>query len=147
MASILDVLAPSRVPDTQGVRRRGPADLEASIRHDIQLLLNTRRPPSELTEGFVHLPASILNYGLTDYAFSKMEAEQRREAARHIEEVLTKFEPRLTAIRVESLEPEEGRTLVRFNIFARIRGPNGESESDFRNAFEWTTGHHEVSNS
>ena len=147
MASIMDVLAPSRVPDTEGVRRRGPADLEASIRHDIQLLLNTRRPPSELTDGFTHLPGSILNYGLRDFAFSKMESEQRQEAARHIEEILTRFEPRLTAIRVEPLEPEPGRTLVRFNIFARIRGPNGEMESDFRNSFEWTTGHHEVSNS
>lgn len=147
MASFLDVLASSRVPDTHGVRRNGPADLEASIRHDIQLLLNTRRPPAELTDGFSHLPVSILNYGLMDFAFSKMESEQRAQVARHIEEVLTRFEPRLTAVRVEALDPEPMQTIVRFHISARVRGPNGDSESDFHNSFEWTTGHHEISTS
>ena len=147
MASFLDILAPSRVPDTSGVgRRSGPADLESSIRHDIQSLLNVRRPPDSIAEGFVELPRSILMFGLRDYAFAEMEnREQRERVARHIEEVLSAFEPRLAGIRVESQDPERMETVVKFRIFASIRGPGGDLQSDFHNTFEWTTGHHEVS--
>lgn len=145
MPSFLDILAPSRVPDTQGIGRRdGPADLEASIGHDLQTLLNARRPPDEFTEGLVELTRSILNFGLRDYAFAEMETREQRDlVARHIEEVLAAFEPRLTDVRVEPLDPEAQRMTVKFRIQAHIRGTNGEA--DFQNAFEWTTGHHEVS--
>jgi len=147
MASILDILAPSRVPDTAGIeRRRGPAGIEASVRHDLQVLLNARRPPDEFTDGFSELPRSILNFGLHDYAFSEMESREKRDVvARHIETVLAALEPRLIAIRVESQDPNDMETVVRFRIFARLRGPNGDADSDFQNSFEWTTGHHEVS--
>ena len=147
MASFLDILAPSRVPDVEGIgRRSGPADLESSIRFDLQSLLNTRRPPDSYTVGFPELPTSILNYGLRDFAFAKLEERAERDAvAHHIESVIAVFEPRLTAVRVIALDPEPMKTIVNFRISARIRGPNGEAEAAFDNVFEWTTGHHEVS--
>jgi len=147
MPSYMDILAPSRVPDTEGIgRRSGPASLESCIRHDIQSLLNARRAPDAFTAGFAELPTSILNYGLRDYAFAEMETREQRElVARHIEAVLSVFEPRLSAVHVESQDPEVMRTVVNFRIAARVRGPSGESESGFQNTFEWTTGHHEVS--
>ena len=144
MASFLDILVPSRVPDTRGTgRRAGPPDLETCIRYDIHVLLNARRPPDEFTDGFVHLPTSVINYGLKDYAFSDMkDREQRNEAARHIAEVIARFESRLTDIRVEVADPSDMDTKLHFRIFARLHGSRGES--DFQNEFEWTTGHHEV---
>jgi type VI secretion system lysozyme-like protein len=159
MPSFLDILVPSRVPDTGGVRRSGPADVESSIRHDIQVLLNARRPSNEFwrnaceTESGateddldrVHqeLRSSVFNFGVNDFAFADMkDREQRAEAARHIAAVIVRFEPRLTDVRVEAEDPEEMETRLRFRIFARLRGTNGES--DFHNVFEWTTGHHEV---
>ena len=149
MPSFLDILAPSRVPDTQGVgRRSGPADIESCIRFDMESLLNARRAPDAYTEGFVELPRSITNYGLRDYAFAEMESREQRElVARHIEDVLAIHEPRLTAVHVESQDPEPLQTVVTFKITARLRGPGGESVSGFQNAFEWTTGHHEVTSS
>ena len=149
MPSFLDILAPSRVPDTEGIgRRSGPADIESCIRFDMESLLNARRAPDAYTEGFVELPRSITNYGLRDYAFAEMESREQRElVARHIEDVLAIHEPRLTAVHVESQDPEPLQTVVNFKITARLRGPGGESVSGFQNTFEWTTGHHEVSSS
>lgn len=153
MASFLDILAPSRVPDTQGIgRRTGPADLESCIRFDIQTLLNARRPPEEFTAGFAELPASMINFGLRDYAFAEMESEERVLVAKHIEDVLSNYEPRLISVKVDpkdvnESDPNRRMTIVSFLIAARIRGPAGESSSGFENTFEWTTGHHEVSTS
>jgi type VI secretion system lysozyme-like protein len=144
MPSFLDILAPSRVPDTHGVSRRdGPADIESCIQHDLQTLLNARRPPDEFTAGFTELVSSILTYGLKDFAFTEMESREKRElVARHIESVIAAFEPRLVDVRVEALDPEQMETKVRFHITASIRGSGVDSA--FNNTFEWTTGHHEV---
>lgn len=144
MASFIDILAPSRVEGSD--RRSGPAELELCVRHDLQALLNARRPPDSFTDGFLELPRSVINFGIRDYAFSVMEDRAQRESvARHIEAIVAAFEPRLTNIRVESQDPSQMETVVHFRIFARLRGPHGEAESDFENSFEWTTGHHEVS--
>ena len=137
LASFLDILAPSRVPDTQGIgRRTGPADLESCIRFDIQTLLNARRPPEAFTAGFAELPASMINFGLRDYAFAEMECEERVLVAKHIEDVLAAHEPRLISVKVDPKEvnesdPNRRMMIVSFSIAARIRGPAGEASSGF----------------
>jgi type VI secretion system lysozyme-like protein len=145
MASYIDILAPSRIPDQDG-RRSGPADLETCIRFDINSLLNARRPPDSLTDGFGELPLSIMAYGLRDFAFAEMKHREEREIlARHLESVISVFEPRLINVHVESVDPEPMETHVNFHIAATVRGTSGDSIAGFENNFEWTTGHHEVS--
>ena len=155
MPSFLDVLAPSRVPDPGGFGRRGAADLEAAVRYDLQTLLNAHRPPASLIEGYEELTHSVFNFGLRDYTQVEMMNQQHRDAfARHIGEVIGRFEPRLTDIVITARSPEDvelssrgraGKTSLYFHIAARLLGPDGDSEAQFENRFEWASGKHELS--
>ena len=126
VASILDRLldddpASSRepIPDRlQSVRR-----LKASVARDLEALLNTRREflgviPSDFPEA----EASLLTYGLPDCSSYNLHSQRdRQKVHRAVESAITKFEPRLTDVRV-SLEPmkEHDRTL-RFRVEAFLK--------------------------
>jgi type VI secretion system protein ImpF len=83
--------------------------LKNDIRDNLEMILNARRhyltKPARLTQ----ISESILNYGIVDftqqyYSLDKNQSELREA----IRKAITYFEPRLQAVRVTMVEPEEG---------------------------------------
>ena len=115
--SLLDRLIddePDRPGEAAPERRHGLAELRATLRRDLQNLLNTRRRflswPADLTE----VEASVLAYGIPDLTGEKLSSERARQAfLRTIEEVIARFEPRFKTVKVTSLEDKDSleRTL------------------------------------
>jgi type VI secretion system protein ImpF len=96
--------------------------LRASIRRDLEFLLNTRfhliQPSSDLLE----VDKSIFNYGLPDLAtVNIMDIERRKKFITHLENTLKSFEPRFKSVSVSFVENAESidRTL-RFRIDTMI---------------------------
>lgn len=97
-------------------------DLRASVRRDLETLLNTRyrmlSPPPE----FEHLEQSLLNYGLPDLATVNIsDGDKKKEFTRDLEHILREYEPRFKTVKVRVQENNEttDRTL-RFRIDATL---------------------------
>lgn len=131
-------LEPDSDADPPVSRARRLEDLKASVRRDLEALLNTRwrcvSPPAGLTE----LGQSLVNYGLEDFTSADMASDDQREALRQaIEGAIRRNEPRLQAVAVTVLEPEEGleRTL-RFRVEAVLRADPAPEPVDFDTVME-----------
>jgi type VI secretion system protein ImpF len=137
--------------------------MEDAVRRDLEDLLNTRRPPESAPGddgkpepffgGLEEVPRSIVNFGLRDLAyFDTLTADVRAEFARHIEQVITTYEPRLRDIHVTVRDPAEvaeakkqdfKRTALYFHIEARLN-LDPAPEVMFETVLELTKGTHQV---
>jgi type VI secretion system protein ImpF len=157
--SLLDRLidaGSSGTPDRRGYSVR---QMEEAVRRDLEDLLNTRRPPDRDGDGrpyfggLQEVPRSIANYGLRDLTcHDVLNDALRAEIARHIEEVIAAFEPRLRDVRVSVRDPDEVRRLRRdeyaltslfFHIEARLDLDPAPPVA-FETVLELTKGHHQV---
>ena len=86
---------------------RSVARLKASLRRDVEWLLNTRRTIEPLPEGAAELARSVHQFGLTDLSsLSADSGTSRRRLLREVEEAVALFEPRLSRVRVSPVESE-----------------------------------------
>lgn len=117
-ASLLDRLAG---PGTS------PSTWQAAVARDIEALLNARIRPVTPGAVYAELSRSLASYGMPDLTLLNLADDAgRRAAARQIEEVLRRHEPRLRGVSVALLGGGEmlDRTL-RFRIRAELRlGPD-----------------------
>jgi type VI secretion system protein ImpF len=94
--------------------------LKASVRRDLENLLNTRWRcvgwPKDLTE----LELSLANYGIPDFTGANLgSVGSREDFVRLIQETIRRFEPRLRRVHVEMLDNAEGEDrTMRFRIDA-----------------------------
>jgi type VI secretion system lysozyme-like protein len=90
-------------------------ELRASVRREVERLLNTRCPYSAAElEG---RDRTVLDYGMPDFsALSPQRAEDRQRLAEQITQAITAFEPRLRQVRV-TVEPP---TLPQRRLLAHI---------------------------
>src|SRR5215510_12279955 len=71
--------------------------LRASLRRDLEWLLNTRRTPEPAEASFQELHQSLFNYGLPDVTSLSHETfGDRVRLLQLVEQTITTFEPRLT---------------------------------------------------
>jgi type VI secretion system protein ImpF len=137
--------------------------MEDAVRRDLEDLLNTRRPPEwavgedgkrePFFGGLDEVTTSVANFGLRDLAcFDTLTPTLREEFARHIEAVLTAYEPRLRDVRVTVRDPTEvaeaqktdvKRTALYFHIEARLN-LDPAPEVTFETVLELTKGTHQV---
>jgi type VI secretion system protein ImpF len=147
-------------PDRPGYTLR---QMEDVVRRDLEDLLNTRRPPETILGptgrpelffgGLEEVPSSIVNFGLRDLAyFNTVTPELRAEFARHIEQVIAVYEPRLRDVRVsvrdpaqvaETMKADFKRTAMYFHIEARLN-LDPAPEVAFETVLELTKGTHQV---
>jgi type VI secretion system protein ImpF len=131
-----DANAPMRLPlldrlidEEPKVRSEAPstrsaslAKLKASVRRDLEALLNTRRTPDILPDGAVEILRSVYYYGLPD--ITSMPANflyEHNRLVQAIETAVKTFEPRLDGVRV-SLAPVAGASRsLRFVIDGMLR--------------------------
>ncbi|MGM0451981.1 MAG: type VI secretion system baseplate subunit TssE [Thermodesulfobacteriota bacterium] len=108
-------------PDRRGVWN---ADLVmASVLEHLKALLNTRQGSALIAE----------DLGLPDFtnmirSFDEMTYD---ELARHIEQVVEKYEPRLTQTRIEVLPKDDKVLKLKFKIEGKLRVPNADMDISF----------------
>lgn len=97
--------------------------LKASVRRDLEWLLNTRRIADPPDEALKEVNKSVYTYGLPDLSTLTMEASgDRNRVVRQITAAITNFEPRLTNVRLSLVErPDASKNDVRLRIEAMLR--------------------------
>ncbi|MGH1485300.1 MAG: type VI secretion system baseplate subunit TssE [Cellvibrionaceae bacterium] len=98
-------------PKTYGVLL---SDIKASIRRDLECLLNTRLYRQEVPEKFEELDVSIVNYGLPDFSVIQLGSDEGKEKFRNkVQHIIEKFEPRFrrVVVELEQIGEEYERTL------------------------------------
>jgi type VI secretion system protein ImpF len=121
--SVLDRLIGDDAEVSAITRARSVRDLKASVRRDLEWLLNTRAvaipPPESLNE----VRQSVYTYGVSDItSLSADDPKARLRLRNMIEEAIRIFEPRLMAVQVveSSVVTRETRQL-RFSIQAVLK--------------------------
>ncbi|MBZ5619976.1 MAG: type VI secretion system baseplate subunit TssE [Acidobacteriia bacterium] len=111
-------LEPKNASEQPVTRAQSVRQLKASLRRDLEWLLNTRRTPEAAGSEFQELERSLFNYGLPDLTTLNWEStHDRAYLARMIETVLGVFEPRLRRIKVSPVgELSATQNVLRFQI-------------------------------
>ncbi len=97
--------------------------LKASVRRDLEWLLNTRRIADPPDDGLKEVNRSTYVYGLPDLSsVSVGNVGDRNRMVRNIVATINTFEPRLANVRLVLVEtPDSGKKDVRLRIEAMLR--------------------------
>ena len=124
--SVLDRLIdfdPNVSSDPPANRSQSVRQLKASLRRDLEWLLNTRRNPDEVPETYQELFRSLYNYGLPDLTSMGLNSPRdRQRLLRMVEQTIEIFEPRLLSVRVRVLDNSgSGPRILHFQIDALLK--------------------------
>ena len=127
-------------------RAQAMRELKASLRRDLEWLLNTRCPDVELEKGASELARSLYRYGLPDYSsLSQDSANTPHELARRIEQAIATFEPRLAGVKVAlSADQEEKSRGVRFVITGLLLVDPRPEHVSFDTMLELSRGEYQI---
>jgi type VI secretion system protein ImpF len=146
--SLLDRLIdaePRQGLDSPMSRAQSVRQLKASLRHDLEWLLNTRRTPDEAPDSLGELQQSLYHYGLPD--MSSLSINSPKDQARLawlLESTIATFEPRLEAVKV-TMEPiAPGSRMLRFQIEGMLRMDPAPERVSFDTVLELTSGTYQV---
>ena len=147
--SILDRLIdqnPGAASDPPANRSQSVRQLKASLRRDLEWLLNTRRNPEEAPEAYRELFRSLYNYGLPDITSIGLNSpRERQRLMRLIEQTIEIFEPRLTGTRVRAIEDaSSGPRILRFQIEALLKMDPAPEQILFDTVLQLNTGEYQV---
>ncbi|HVH11841.1 MAG TPA: type VI secretion system baseplate subunit TssE [Longimicrobium sp.] len=126
---------------------RSVTRLKAALLRDLEWLLNTRRTIEPAGDSYPLAQASVLHYGLPDLtSLAAGSHEVRNEVLRHVEEAIQRFEPRLSRVRVVSVEdaPGGGREL-RFAVEGLLQMEPEPQRVTFDTVLEVASGAFQVS--
>lgn len=96
--------------------------LRASVGHDLEELLNTRRRWRSWDSRYGELERSLVGFGLPDFAAGAFNDHRRREELRQlVETCIRRFEPRITSLRVTLIDStDELNATLRMRIEALL---------------------------
>jgi type VI secretion system protein ImpF len=84
--------------------------LKASLRRDIEWLLNTRRPIVPIPASYAEINSSVLAFGMPDVTSMRVDTPQdEKRLLAALESAISRFEPRLVDVRVRAHERPRGR--------------------------------------
>jgi len=147
--SLLDRLI-DREPDSrvEGMMTRAQSmrGLKASLRRDLEWLLNTTRDITPVPEGFSELQDSLFTYGLPDINSIRLQGSQdETRLLRALEEAVERFEPRLTRVKVIPLQPLTKQAhALRFQIEGLLMIDPAPEQVSFDTVLEVSRGAYEV---
>ena len=120
VVSILDRLIdgdPGGPPPPPVDPSRDLAQLKASVKRDLEWLLNSRQPLFDPPADLRHVRRSLLTFGLPDFTVANLDSDRDQEVLRRaIEETVRRFEPRLDRITVRLEASREFDRSLRFRI-------------------------------
>jgi type VI secretion system protein ImpF len=137
---------PANSVEPSPTRAQSVRTLKASLRRDLEWLLNTRRSPEAVGAEFQELEQSLYNYGLPDAtSLSWDSARDRSRLARMIEQVLSTFEPRLSGIRVVAMAAAAGaQHVMRFQIEGMLEMDPSPEHISFDTLLQLSSGEYQV---
>jgi len=146
---ILDRLVdsnPDVSSDPPANRSQSVRQLKASLRRDLEWLLNTRRNRDEAPETYEELSRSLYNYGLPDVTSMSLNAPRdRQRLLRLIEQTIEIFEPRLRQVRVRSLDSATaGPRILRFQIEGLLKMDPAPEQILFDTVLQLNSGEYQV---
>ena len=125
---------------TQSVRQ-----LKASLKRDLEWLLNTRRNPQEVTDKEAELYRSLYNYGLPDLTnFGLHSTDDQSRLSWLLEETIAIFEPRLEGVKVAMQPVSAGSRQLRFQIEGLLKMDPAPERVSFDTVLELTSGAYQV---
>ena len=137
---------PSGVTEPPPTRAQSVRLLRASVRRDLEWLLNTRRTPEAAGSEFPEVSHSLYNYGLPDLNSLNWESSRdRTRLARVVQEALAIFEPRLRGIQVVPLDPAAGSPhVMRFQIEGLLDMDPSPEHISFDTTLQLSSGEYQV---
>jgi type VI secretion system protein ImpF len=147
--SILDRLidlTPDAAADPPANRSQSVRQLKASLRRDLEWLLNSRRNPDEVPETYEELFRSLYNYGLPDVTSLGLSSPRdKQRLLRLIEQTIEIFEPRLAGTRVRALDNTgSGPRILRFQIEALLKMDPAPEPILFDTALQLNNGEYQI---
>jgi len=137
---------PSMGADPPPSRAQSVRQLKASLRRDLEWLLNTRRTPTPAGAEFVELGKSLYNFGLPDATtFSWDSSRDRNRLARMLEQTVATFEPRITGLKVVPIESMAGsQHVLRFQIQGLLDMDPAPEHISFDTVLQLSSGEYQV---
>jgi len=132
--------------DPQFSRAMSVRQYKASVRRDLQWLLNTKRTPEPAGPELHHTHRSLFNYGIPDFSvLSSTSNKDRNRLLSEMEESIEFFEPRLKNVKV-SLVNTDGLTtkILRFQIEAALMMDPAPEQISFDTVLDVVSGDYEV---
>lgn len=119
--------------------------LKASLRRDIEWLLNTRRMIVPIPEYAKELPYSLFAYGLPDLTtFSSQSERDQRELLQLMESAIGIFEPRMLSVAITMMPVTDATRALRFQIEGMVRGDPVPERIVFDTVFDPVNGEYQV---
>ena len=143
--SVLDRLIDPDSGGTAWRRGYGAEEMIEAVQRDLEHVLNTRQTHMGLPEAFTEVHNSIVTYGLPDFTSLKaVTPQQREDIGRLIATIITRFEPRLSDIRVSLVDAGDSKMpTIRFRVDARL-SVDPSPEVAFDTILELTSGHYSI---
>jgi type VI secretion system protein ImpF len=137
---------PSAAADPYTSRSQSVRQLKASLRRDLEWLLNTRRNPEAAPESLAETSRSLYNYGLPDFsALSLNSPRDRSRLLLELEKTLEIFEPRLKDIRVSMLEPPSPSSrILHFQIEGLLMMDPAPEQVSFDTMLQLASGEYQI---
>lgn len=144
-----------RLIDREPAARQEPAPtrsqsirlLKASVRRDLEWLLNTRQNPEAVGEDYPELAKSMFNYGLPDFSSMSFDnPKDRMRLLRHLENTIRIFEPRLQSPRVVPVQSDgslSNRT-IRFQIEGLLKMDPAPEQVTFDTVLQLSSGEYQI---
>ncbi len=133
-------------PDSGGTQARAGYGIEqvvASVRRDLEDLLNTHRAIIQLPDEYPELHRSPVGYGIPDFGSLQTSTRRQQDAiGQMVEKIISTFEPRLREVQVHVVQDTratEHHLSVRFQIEARLK-VEPYPDVSFETVMELTTG-------
>ena len=146
LAERLVDLDPRAAADPAVSRSQSLRQVKASLRRDLEWLLNTRRNPEAAGPELPHLGRSLYNYGLPDFAALSLGAPRdRSRLIVELQNTIEIFEPRLRGVRISISEQsnQETRT-VRFQIAATLMTDSAPQHVSFDTTLQLSSGEYQL---
>jgi type VI secretion system protein ImpF len=138
---------PNLKTDPAVSRPQSVRNLKASLRRDLEWLLNTRRNPDAAPESMSELSQSLYNYGLPDFAALSINSPKDRDRlVLELEHTVSLFEPRLKDIRVSMVEDDTSgysRT-IHFQIEAMLQMEPAPEQVSFDTILQLSSGEYKI---
>jgi len=142
---LLDKEPKNQAPEPPLGRAQSLRELKASLRRDLEWLLNSRRSPIDVPETFSECQRSMVVYGLPDLSsLTVQSANDQARLIRGMEQAISVFEPRLMNVKVSLTPVTQGSRTLRFVIEALLKIDPAPEHVTFDTMLELNSGEYAV---
>ncbi len=142
---LIDIEPGSNI-DLPLTRSQSLRQLRASVKRQVEWILNTVRTVEEAPAGCRELRKSLFNYGLPDVTSVALDSAQDEQRMLHsLESAISQFEPRLTRVRVTSYERLSRKSAaIQFHVDALLMIEPAPERISFDTVLEVSRGSYQI---